>query len=168
VLVFPLASFAVAPVTLLIAVAGVIFGPYEGFAISIVGVGLAAAANYAVGAGLGRRFVRRVAGSRVNRVSRRLARQGILAMAALRLVPVAPFTVVNLVAGASHISFRDYLLGTLLGMAPGIAALSWFTGNAGSLVAGPGLREVTVFLVGLGLLIAAVVGLRAWLKSRAR
>ncbi len=166
VLLFPIASFAVAPVTLLIALAGVIFGPYEGFVISMVGVCLAAAANYGVGAGLGRRFVRDVAGPRVNRVSRRLARQGVLAMAALRLVPVAPFTVVNLVAGASHISFRDYMLGTLLGMGPGIAALSWFTGQAGSLIAAPEMENVAVFLAGLGLLIAAVVGLRAWLKSR--
>ena len=37
----------------------------------------------------------------------------------LRIVPVAPFTVVNLVAGASHISFRDFALGTLLGMLAG-------------------------------------------------
>ncbi|OPH12145.1 hypothetical protein FE89_29785 [Azospirillum brasilense] len=41
-------------------------------------------------------------------------------MAALRVVPVAPFTVVNLVAGASRIRFADYLFGTILGMAPGI------------------------------------------------
>ena len=160
---FPLASLAVAPVTLLIALCGVLFGPFEGIAISLVGVALAAALNYAIGALAGRRFVRRVAGPRVNRVSRRLARQGVLAMAALRMVPVAPFTVVNMVAGASHISFRDYMLGTLLGMGPGTAALAWLTGSAGSLAAGPQVGEISLFLLGLGVLVGAFVALRMWL-----
>jgi len=163
---FPIASLAVAPVTLLIALTGVLFGPLEGIAISLVGIALAAALNYAIGALLGRRFVRRVAGPRVNRVSRRLARQGVLAMATLRLVPVAPFTVVNIVAGASHISFRDYMLGTLLGMGPGAAALAWFTGSAGSLVAGPEIEEISLYLLGLGVLIGAFVALRMWLGRR--
>jgi len=100
-------------------------------------------------------------------VSRRLARQGILAMAAIRLVPVAPFTVVNVVAGASHIGFRDYLAGTLLGMGPGTAALAWLAGNAGTLLGAPDLREVSLVLAGLGVLVGIVVGLRLWLRRRA-
>lgn len=165
-LVFPLASLAVAPVTLLIALAAVIFGPGEGFLVSLAGVSLAAALNYGIGAFFGRRLVRRIAGPRVNRVSRRLARQGVLAMAAVRLVPIAPFTVVNIVAGASHIGFRDYLLGTWLGMGPGMAAIVWFVGKAGTLIEAPDLGEVSVFLAVLGLLIGTVVGLRAWLRRR--
>jgi len=167
VLVFPLASLAVAPVTLMIALAAVIFGPYQGFLISLAGITLAAALNYGIGAFFGRSLVRRLAGPRVNRVSRRLARQGILAMAAIRLVPVAPFTVVNVVAGASHIGFRDYLAGTLLGMGPGTAALAWLAGNAGTLLGAPDLREVSLVLAGLGVLVGIVVGLRLWLRRRA-
>jgi len=45
-------------------------------------------------------------------------------MMILRNVPIAPFTVVNLIAGAARIPFRDFLIGTLIGMAPGIAALT--------------------------------------------
>ena len=167
VLAFPLASLVVAPVTLMIALAGVVFGPYQGFLVSLTGIMLAAALNYGIGAHFGRRLVRRLVGPRVNRVSRRLARQGVLAMAAIRLLPVAPFTVVNLVAGASHIRFRDYLLGTLLGMGPGTAALAWFAGKAGLLGGAAGLRELVPYLVGLGVLIAAVLGLRTWLRRRA-
>ena len=166
VLVFPLASLAVAPVTLMIVLAAVIFGPYQGFLASLIGVMLAAMLNYGLGAYFGRSFVRRIAGPRINRVSRRLARQGVLAMAAIRLVPVAPFTVVNIVAGASHIRFRDYVLGTLLGMGPGIAVLAWLAGQAGRLLGAHDLREVSWVLAGLGVMIAGVIGLRIWLGRR--
>jgi len=166
VLAFPLASLVVAPVTVMIVLAAVIFGPYQGFVVSLIGVMLAAALNYGLGAFFGRSTVRRIAGPRINRVSRRLARQGVLAMAAIRLVPVAPFTVVNVVAGASHIRFRDYLLGTLLGMGPGAAALAWLAGNAGTLLGAKDLGEVSWLLAGLGVLVAVVVGLRMWLGRR--
>ncbi len=168
VFIFPVASLFVAPVMLLIVVCAVIFGAYEGFAISVVGALLAAALNYAIGAFAGRDLVRRLAGRRVNQISRRLARQGILTVAAIRLVPVAPFTIVNVVAGASHIRLRDFMLGTLLGMGPGTAVLSWLAGNADSMLAGPEQREVSLFLTGLGILIATVVALRAWVRRRRR
>jgi uncharacterized membrane protein YdjX (TVP38/TMEM64 family) len=49
---------------------------------------------------------------------------GVLAVAAIRLVPLAPFTVVNLVAGASEVRLATYVAGTLLGMAPGLLVMS--------------------------------------------
>ena len=47
-----------------------------------------------------------------------------IAVAAVRLVPVAPFTVVNLAAGACSIRLMDYLLGTLIGMLPGLIVIA--------------------------------------------
>ena len=47
-----------------------------------------------------------------------------LAVTAVRMVPAAPFTVVNLAAGASRIPFIDYMLGTVLGMLPGLVLMS--------------------------------------------
>ena len=59
------------------------------------------------------------------------------------------------------------MLGTLLGMGPGTAALAWFTGSAGSLATGPEVEELSLYLLGLGVLVGAVVALRMWLgKSR--
>ena len=39
-------------------------------------------------------------------------------------MPIAPFTLVNLAAGAAEIRLRDYIAGTLLGLAPGLVVLS--------------------------------------------
>jgi uncharacterized membrane protein YdjX (TVP38/TMEM64 family) len=54
---------------------------------------------------------------------RQISRHGFLSVLTVRIFPVAPFTVVNMVAGACQIHVRDFFLGTLLGMAPGIFAL---------------------------------------------
>ncbi|NCP78799.1 MAG: hypothetical protein GW833_06530, partial [Desulfuromonadales bacterium] len=37
-----------------------------------------------------------------------------------------PFTIVNMVAGASHISARSFIIGTAVGMCPGILAIMIF------------------------------------------
>jgi phospholipase D1/2 len=114
------------PVLVLILATGIAFGPVYGLIYALVGCMLASALGYAVGSKVGKGGLRRVAGSKVDRISRALAERGILAVAAIRLVPLAPFTVVNMAAGASHIRLRDYLVGTFIGMAPGIVAITVF------------------------------------------
>ena len=50
----------------------------------------------------------------------------------VRLLPVAPFSVVNMVAGAMGVPATTSLAGTASGMAPGIAtltALAWLLGR---------------------------------------
>src|SRR6185437_16691040 len=79
---------------------------------------------YGIGAALGRASLERTLGPRMGRVRRSIVRRGMLAVAAVRLVPIAPFTLVNLVAGASKIPFADYVLGTAIGMAPGLILMS--------------------------------------------
>lgn len=123
---FVVGSMLAVPVTLLIATSAMIFGPGYGFLYSLLGGILSAAVNFGIGQFLGRDAIRRLAGKRINRLSARISRRGLLTVIALRVVPAAPFVVVNLVAGASRIRFRDFILGTLLGMAPGILAISFF------------------------------------------
>ena len=46
-------------------------------------------------------------------------------MFALRKIPV-PFLIANIVAGASRVSYRDFIVGTLLGMSAAVVALAGF------------------------------------------
>ena len=78
----------------------------------------------ALGLVLGRETLRAMLGPRLKRVQRKIVSGGVLAIAAIRLVPLAPFTVVNLVAGASDVRLGAYLAGTLIGMAPGLLVMS--------------------------------------------
>ncbi|MGD8643649.1 MAG: VTT domain-containing protein, partial [Chromatiales bacterium] len=124
--VFVVGALAAVPVTLLIAATALILGPWLGLACSFLGALLSAGASYGIGQVLGRDLLRRLAGDRLNTLSRRLGGRGVLTVITVRIVPIAPFVIINLVAGASHIRFRDYLLGTALGMAPGIAGITLF------------------------------------------
>jgi len=118
------ASMVMLPVVLLIAVCAVAFGPLLGLAYALGGAVASATIVFFLGRLIGRDVVRRLAGRRLNRISLRLARSGVLTVAALRMLPIAPFTLVNLVAGAMQLRYRDFLCGTILGMLPGIAAMT--------------------------------------------
>ncbi|MBR8143335.1 VTT domain-containing protein [Burkholderia sp. AU19243] len=154
------------PITLLITVTGLVFGAWPGLAYAAVGTMVAAATTYWVGRWLGRDAVRRLAGGRANRLSEHIGRRGVVAMAVLRLLPIAPFTIVNLVAGASHIGLRDYLIGTALGMLPGIVLTVTFAHQLTAAFSHPGpgafawLAAIGAVLVGVSVLLVRM--LRRW------
>jgi phospholipase D1/2 len=79
----------------------------------------------------------------------------------VRLVPIAPFTLVNLVAGASNIRFVDYMLGTMLGMAPGITMMSALGYQIWSIVMEPTLTNVMIFLLAVIAWLAVSLGAQA-------
>lgn len=161
VVAFVVGGLIVVPVTLLIAVTAIVFGPVQGALYSFLGATLSATVVYALGRKLGRDAVRRLAGHRLNELSRRLARRGLLAVTLVRIVPIAPFSMINIVAGASHIGWRDFLLGTMIGLSPGILVTSAFVDRAVAAMRHPG--PVTFAL--LGGVVALIVGV-TWFVRR--
>ncbi|KTG16762.1 MULTISPECIES: VTT domain-containing protein [unclassified Guyparkeria] len=154
------------PATPLVVVAGLMYGAWTGFGLAYGALNLAALLGFFIGHFLGGEALRRLAGKRLDELSRRLARRGILTVFSLRLIPLAPFTVVNLVAGATRIRFRDFLIGSLAGLAPGTAALTIFSDQLLRAVLEPSpttigvLAALTVLFVGIGW------GLSRWLALR--
>jgi phospholipase D1/2 len=126
ILAYTPASIVVFPRALLTVAAVLAFGPWVGFLCAVSGNLLAAALTYLAGRLFRRDMVRAIAGTRLNSLSRALRQRGLVAITAIRLVPVAPFAVENVVAGAIHIRARDYMLGTFFGMLPGELASAIF------------------------------------------
>lgn len=164
--VYLLGGFILVPVTLLILVTAMVFGPVVGFAYSLAGSLTSALATFVIGRLLGRERVRTMAGEKVNRISRYLTRRGLLTVTTVRIVPVAHFSLVNLVAGASRIQARDFFFGTLLGMTPGIIAISLFEEGLLNALKHPDWTNLLL----LTLVVAAVLGgswlLRCWLQRK--
>jgi len=156
-------SFAAVPLTLMIVGTVAVFGPWHGFAYSLISAEVAAVLTFFVGRRLQGSGSNRVSGSRLNTIRRRLAEQGVVSVAFLRIVPVAPFTVINIAAGASRLSLRDYALGSFLGMIPGTLAIALLVDRVADALTVPDLESVlklgaaAVVIAGAALLLRAAV-----------
>jgi phosphatidylserine/phosphatidylglycerophosphate/cardiolipin synthase-like enzyme/uncharacterized membrane protein YdjX (TVP38/TMEM64 family) len=157
------ASVIMFPRSLITLFAVVAFGPWLGFTCAMSGLLLAALLTYGAGMRLDRRSVRRLSGPTLGRTIRALHRRGLLAVTALRLVPLGPFAVQNVIAGAMRINLLDFMAGTALGVLPGTAVATVFGDQLAVALRDP--AEVNRWLVG-GMaiaLVAATLWVRRWL-----
>jgi phospholipase D1/2 len=145
------------PVTLMLGATGIVFSPVIGTLYALAGCLLSGLTAYAVGAKVGRDTIRKLSGKRSARLSRRLADNGIIAVAIIRNLPVAPFTIVNMMAGASHIKLRDFLVGTAIGMLPGILGVVVFSDRLLSAVRNPNWINVSIAAG-----VAVLIGIGSW------
>ncbi len=133
-LAFTPASFVMFPRQAIIIAAAVAFGPIKGWLLSIAGVILAALVGWLVGRQMNEARVRRWAGPKFEPTAKLLRKRGLVAVMALRVLPVAPFTVESIVAGALRIKWTDLALGTLFGMAPGMLGTSFIGDQIGAAI----------------------------------
>jgi phospholipase D1/2 len=168
IIAFLAGGLVVMPVTILIAGTVLAFGPWWGFLYSLIGMTLSAMLTFGIGRLLGRKLMDHLSGSRVYRVSRALAAKGILAVVTLRILPVAPFSIVNAVAGASHIRTKDFLVGTVIGELPGLLGLALFIDQVTETVRHPGLGSIGLLIAIAGVLLVSVLALGRWLSNKAR
>jgi phospholipase D1/2 len=112
------------PVIVLIAATAAALGPWIGFASATAGVLTSALLLFMIGRFLGHKRLQSLLGERAARIQGRIVGKGVVAVAMIRMVPIAPFTLVNVLAGASQLKLRDFLIGTILGMAPGIITMA--------------------------------------------
>ena len=120
------ACFVLFPRPLLTLLTVIAFGPWLGFAYGMAGILLAALATYYAGRLLPRTTVKRLAGEKLDAMGKQLRSDGFLAITAIRLVPLAPFAIEGIAAGAVRIRLPPYMLGTFVGMLPGVLATSVF------------------------------------------
>ena len=168
-LLYVAGSLVAFPLSLLVAATGLIFGSALGFAYALAGTLLAALATYAAGWLLGRDTIHRYGGRSLNRVSAALARRGVTTMILVSLLPIAPFTLTSMAAGAFHLRLRDYLLGTLIGITPGLLAVTVIGSQLGALLRADDLDTVLVTAAAILLAIGALALLREYVaRHRAR
>jgi phosphatidylserine/phosphatidylglycerophosphate/cardiolipin synthase-like enzyme/uncharacterized membrane protein YdjX (TVP38/TMEM64 family) len=163
---YVLAGLLVVPLTLMIAATGAVFGPVLGTVYALGGALLSAFVTYTIGRRIGRETVRRLAGERLNAISRKLAERGLLAVVLVRLVPIAPYSVVNVVAGASHIGLRDFLLGTLIGLLPGVLGIVVFVDRLIDSILHPSVLTFALLAIIAGLIAGSGMLLQRRLARR--
>ena len=140
----------------------VAFGPWLGFTYSMAGIVISALVTYYAGRAMPKKTVRRVAGEKLEHMSKKLRDHSLLTMTAIRLVPAAPFGVEGVVAGAVRVKVWPYTLGTVLGMAPGVLAMTVFGSQISAAL--EDLSSVNYWMVAAALLLVAALtfGVSRW------
>jgi uncharacterized membrane protein YdjX (TVP38/TMEM64 family) len=165
---FALLAFVGTPQIVLIAAAVVAFGPWTGAVYSWIGTLVSALVGFQIGRAAGARTLDRFSGPAVKRFMTLVGENGFMASLVVRLVPSAPFIVVNMAAGVTPMRARDFAAGTALGIVPKIALTAFAGASIFQLMRGEigknGLIVVGVAVVWLTLGWFA----RRWLQGRRR
>ena len=157
---FALLAFLGVPQFVLIAAAVVAFGPWWGSIYSWVGTMTSALIGFWLGQAFGARLLRDLRTESVDRFISLVARNGFVASLVVRLVPFAPFVVVNMAAGMTAIGLLDFAAGTGLGIVPKIA----LTAFAGKSAMQGGLASLLMLIGAVGVWLAAGLMARRWLR----
>jgi uncharacterized membrane protein YdjX (TVP38/TMEM64 family) len=135
------------PVTVLSLAVAAIFGPIWGPIYGIMGALMSSAIMFGVGKLSGNAGLRKIGGPKVAAVDQKLKRSGVVGVAAIRMLPIAPFSLVNLVAGISSIGIFQFLVGTFLGMFPPMIAKGLVGDSIAQIWQSPSIETIS-YLVG--------------------
>ncbi len=119
-LVYVIGGFFLFPVTVLSLITAAVFGVILGPLYGMLGSLLSAAIMFWIGNVAGLKGLRKFFGEKIRAIDRKFHDSGILGVAALRFIPIAPYSIVNLAAGISSVTFFDFMVGTFLGFLPGL------------------------------------------------
>lgn len=165
VIAFTPACVTMFPRPLITLFAVIAFGPWYGFALGMIGNLLAGWLSFIAGARLSPETLRRLAGPNFHRISTVLRQRGVMAVTAVRLVPLAPYAIPGMVAGAARVRPWHYMVGTFLGLLPGSLATTVFGGAMEAALEDP--HRVNYWIVG-SVTVVFVVGtwwVRRWLLT---
>jgi uncharacterized membrane protein YdjX (TVP38/TMEM64 family) len=163
---FTALAFLGAPQFVLIAAAVVAFGPWLGFVYSWIGNLISAVVGFFIGRRFGARVLRDYGGEGLNRFIDMVGRNGFWASAMVRLVPSAPFIMVNMAAGVTPMRLSAFVAGTALGSTPKIALIAFAGHSVAAGLSGKGSGRWLSLALAAALWIGAGLLARAWIKRR--
>jgi len=165
---FAALAFIGVPQIVLIAAAVVAFGPWLGSAYSWVGTLVSALVGFRLGRTAGARVLERFSGEGVKRFMQLVGENGFLASLIVRLVPSAPFIVVNMAAGVTPMRAMHFAAGTAIGIVPKIVLTAFAGASVIRLLRGEVGRNA-LWLIAIAVLWLAIGWYaRRWLRSRGR
>ena len=153
------------PGSILSLAAGVLFGPVWGAAYALIGATLGATLAFLIARYVASDWVAAKAGGRLKQLIAGVEAEGWRFVAFVRLVPLFPFNLLNYALGLTRIRLRDYVLASLICMAPGAVAYTYL-GYAGREALAGNEAAIRYGLIALALL--AVVAFLPRLVRRLR
>ena len=144
---YVLASVIVFPNSVINVTVILAFGGLFGWPFAMGGSLIAATVFYFLGRRFGGGKVGQIESRRLEKLRRVLRHGGIKAVLAVRLMPIAPFPVVNLAAGSLHIRYSDFLIGTGAALLPGTLTMAFFGEQLENVVKNPSPANIFLLVV---------------------
>ncbi|HYC63397.1 MAG TPA: TVP38/TMEM64 family protein, partial [Reyranellaceae bacterium] len=127
-------AFSLPIAALLTPLGGYVFGPWIGAVLSVVSATLGATAVFLAARTAFRDLFRARAGSRLAKLEEGFARNDFNYLLFLRLVPVFPFWLINVVSALLGMRLDRFVLATLIGIIPGAIVFSGLGDGLGMLL----------------------------------
>lgn len=135
---------------------GALFGPLWGTLLNLAGATLGATASFLIARYVAADWVRSKIGGRLQRLVTGVEAEGWKFVAFVRLVPLFPFNLLNYALGLTRIPLAQYVLASLVCMAPGTLAYAWL-GYAGREALADNRSAINYGLIALALLAAVAL-----------
>jgi len=142
-LTYVVTSIIIFPSFVLSTASGAIWGAYLGTVYTVIGATLASLFPFFIAKFLGRDYISvLMKGSKIEICDRFISKNGFISVLIARLVPIFPWELVNYSCGICGIHWRQYILGTFLGIIP-----ASFTYNLIGASLGKPLDQTRVLLI---------------------
>jgi len=162
--IFLLAGMTGISINLLLVSATLVIGPWAAFGCGFSGSLFSAVIVFYIGQFGGQPILEKFFQDRLDKLSRKIQDRGVVSVALLRLIPIAPFVVVNLVAGLSKLKLRTFVIGSCLGMLPGMLGVVFVTHQAKSAYTDPTWQTWLYLALGIAALVGLTVGVKKFVK----
>ena len=113
------------PVTILSGAVILVFGAVKGFIFSLVGAIASGVLGYSIGRWLGKDRLEKIF-PKSKKITEKIKDSGVIGVAVIRTLPIAPYSLMNLIFGVVNVSLAAFIMGTILGLAPGKLMLAIF------------------------------------------
>jgi uncharacterized membrane protein YdjX (TVP38/TMEM64 family) len=149
---------------------GFFFGPWLGATYALIGSTLGATAVF-LAARVGLYGLAACAGQRVQRFEARFREDAFNYLLCLRLVPIVPFWLVNLIAGVAGMRLPSYIAATFIGMVPGAIVYASVGNSLGQVMEHPDRYmifrpNILLPIIGLAVLALVPVVYKRWRGGR--
>ncbi len=119
------------PASLLSIVAGNIFGSFYAFIYSMIGCFFSATVAFFIARVLGKPFVDNVVKGKIIKIDSSVEKHGFVIMLLMRLSFVFPYDALSYACGLTKVKYKDFILGSVLGIIPEMIVYSYIGKNLG-------------------------------------
>ncbi|MCX8128970.1 MAG: TVP38/TMEM64 family protein [Clostridia bacterium] len=121
--------FVIFPFSVMVILGGNIFGFTNALVYSMISAFLSASFAFYISRFAGKDFVQKLLKGRMEKLDLKIERHGLKIIFLMRISSIFPFDILNFTAGLSKVKYRDFILGTIIGIAPETFSLSYLGKN---------------------------------------